>query len=161
MPLDAPFKLGPFLVDTQGRVQPGDPERFPTFHMRWRGYAVHARLDEAGECAGGRLVFSTILGRVPSTAGGDPALNFARRARAFDAVRGLEGAVHGSWQVSLLADHRIGIEARRDIDLPASAVDLVTKATCFLLDLAPYLDWIEDVDVTGIAEPAAGGTKKT
>lgn len=159
MPLDAPFRLGPFLVDTQGRMEPGDPDRFPTFHLQWRGYVVHARLDtrDAADAAKGRVVFTASLGRVPSTAGGDAARNAARRARVFGALRGMECATHDGWQISLLADHSVTIAAPRELELPASAVDLVTQVTCFLLDLAPYLDWLEEMELA--VAPEAGTTK--
>jgi hypothetical protein len=163
MPLDAPFRLGPFVVDTLGRVEPGDPGRFPVFHLNWRGYAVHARLDTCAKLSptSGRLLFNAVLGRVPSTAGGDAGRNAIRRARSFDAVRGLGGALRAEWRLSLLADHRIAIEASRDLHLPVSAVDLVTQVTCFLLDLAPYLDWLDEVELGGGAAAGGGGTTNT
>ena len=40
MPLDAPFRLGPFIVDADGRLSPGTPEPFPSFRVAWRGHVV-------------------------------------------------------------------------------------------------------------------------
>jgi len=166
MSLDTPFRLGPFIVDQHGRMEPGDPGHFPVFNLSWRGVQVRAHLDP-GDPAGasGRLAFSTIVGRVPSTAGGGTAAgNAARRAEAFELVRGLMRVVAAEWRVSLLADHRIAVEARRELALPASAVDLLTQVTCFLLDLAPYLDLLDEVELTGDPSPAPApgdGTRKT
>ena len=61
-PFTAPFTLGPFLVDPEGRLSPG-PERTPGFTVRWRERVMHARLEAP---AGLRLQMA--LGRVPSSA---------------------------------------------------------------------------------------------
>jgi hypothetical protein len=163
MPFDAPFRLGPFLVTPTGLMEPSDASRFPVFHLVWRGYAVHARLDAGttGDAKSGHLIFNTVIGRVPSTAGGAAAVNAERRARAFVAVRDLERAVNGDWRVSLLADHRVSIEGRRELVMPASAVALLTQVTCYLLDLAPYLDWLDGGDLAAPPGPSgiAGSTK--
>ena len=163
MPIDAPFRLGPFLVDTHGRLQPGEPGLFPSFRLVWRGCPVQARLDSAGDGAPGpaRLALSAVVGRVPSSAGRDPALSRARRGATFDALRSLEGA--GSSAVArlrLLPDHRVAMEAAPPVAMPASAVDLVTRITCFLLDVAPYLDVLAEagvpVETVSVAAPATG-----
>ena len=48
MPFDAPFMLGPFAVDAEGRIAPRDPDAMPAFFFRWRGRVVRARLRQAG-----------------------------------------------------------------------------------------------------------------
>lgn len=168
MPFDAPFRLGPFIVNSQGRMEPNSRECFPTFHLVWRGCAVQAHLEhgEADLADVGRLVFVAIAGRVSSTAGGNAASNAARRDRTLAAVRGLGGAVGLDWRVRLLPDHRVAMQTGRQIAFPISAVDLLTQITCCLLDLAPYLDVLEEADVAaGAAEPeevaGSGGTRNT
>jgi hypothetical protein len=44
MPFDAPFKLGPFMVDSEGRLSPGEPAKAPAFLFRWDDRVVRARL---------------------------------------------------------------------------------------------------------------------
>ena len=44
MPFDAPFKLGPFTCDCQGRLSPCEEADMPAFLFRWRGRCVHARI---------------------------------------------------------------------------------------------------------------------
>ncbi len=166
MPLDVPFKLGPFLVDMHGRLEPGEPGRFPSVRLVWRGCPVHARLDggwqDGGDAA--QLALRAVVGRVPSTAGGDAAHNLARRKAAFAALRDLAGG-GDTLRLRLQADHRIVVEACRAIALPLSAVDLLTQATCFLLDLGPYLDLLAEdgllLDATGSAAGISAGTSNT
>lgn len=166
MPLDAPFRLGPFIVDVHGRLEPSDPGAFPTIHLAWRGCPVHARLDaaEMPEGGAGQLALTAVVGRVPSTAGGDAARNRERRSAALGALHSLERAASGTSRLRLLPDHRVIVEASRAVAMPASAGDLVTQVTCFMLDLAPYLDLLAEADVP--VEPAgglsgAGGTVNT
>jgi hypothetical protein len=90
VPLDVPFRLGPFVVDARGRPEPSEPGQFPSFRLAWRGCPVAMR---------------------------------------------------------------------------ASAADLLTRITCFLPDLAPYLDVLgeADVPVESVGPPllSNGGTEKT
>ena len=160
MPLNAPFRLGPFIVDPNGRLEPGEPGRFPGFHLAWRGCPVHARLDAGDGSAAvpACVVLRAVIGRVPSSAGGDAAGNRTRRAASLAALHALAGPAGGAARLRLLPDHRIAFEARRAVDLPASAGDLLTQVTCFLLDLAPYLDLLAEAEVP---VEAAGGTVNT
>lgn len=48
MHFDAPFKIGPFIVDHEGRLTPNDPQASLAFLLRWRARVVRAHL------AGGR-----------------------------------------------------------------------------------------------------------
>ena len=156
MPLDAPFRLGPFRVDADGRLSPGAPELFPSFRVAWRGQGVQARLTAAGP-QGGILALRAILGRVPSTGRPEGAGAVPRQA-AFAAVRTLPGTLPPGWKVALLPDHRILAEAQKHLLLPTSAEDLVTELTLFLLRLAPYLDLL--AEGVGI-EPAGEGGVRT
>ena len=85
MLLDAPFRLGPFIVDADGRLCPSTPERFPSFCVAWRGQVARARLTATGP-DGGTLALQTVLGRVPSTGRPEGAGALPRRA-AFAAMR--------------------------------------------------------------------------
>ena len=162
MPLDTPFRLGQFLVDRQGRLLPGTPDATPTLHLHWRGLAICIRLvttapgdDAAGEGGageGGRIAMSAVVGRVPSTAADVPGAA-SRRARALASLDALSAVIGDGWRVRLLPDHRASIEAARAIALPATARALLIGVTCFLLDLAPYLDLMADSD---FAVEAAG-----
>jgi hypothetical protein len=145
MPFDAPFKLGPFTVDSGGRISPGDPEAAPAFLFRWRDRVVRARLGQAG-AADGQLSLQGIIARVASTAGTpDETL----RPRSFALVRWLEKSVPAAWQVRLLADHRVWLETETRIGLPITAAALITEITRFLLELAPYLDLLDETGLPG------------
>jgi hypothetical protein len=148
MPFDAPFMLGPFAVDSEGRLSPGEPERAPAFLFRWRDRVVRARLAEA-EAGHGRLILQATVARVPSTASTP---DEAVRPRTFALLRWLEKSVPSGWRVHLVADHRVWLEAERAIALPITAAALITETTCFLLDLAPHLDLLEEV---GLSVPIA------
>ena len=44
MRFDAPFKLGPFSIDAEGRLTPYEPASAPAFLFRWHDRVVRARL---------------------------------------------------------------------------------------------------------------------
>ncbi|HET8996972.1 MAG TPA: hypothetical protein VFN42_09915 [Acetobacteraceae bacterium] len=136
MPFAAPFMLGPFLVDAQGRLAPRDAEALPAFLFRWRGCAIRARLRPA-QADRGRLVLRGVLGRIPSS--GD-ATDLAGRAQCFTILRGLPRLLPQHWQLMLLPDHRVLLESSAEVTLPITASGLLTELTVFLLTLAPYLD---------------------
>ncbi len=142
MPLDAPFKLGPFTVDTDGRLTPSTPERFPSFRVAWRGHVVQARLTSV-EPEGGTLVLRAGLGRVPST-GRPEAPGTLPRQAVFATVRALPGLLPAGWKVRLRPDHCIVAETEINLALPASAGELLTELTLFLLRLAPFLDLLAE-----------------
>ena len=152
MPLDVPFRLGPFEVDEAGRLQAHSPDRLPVFQVAWRERTIHVCLD--GGPDDGRLALHAILGRIPSSAASDA----AGRTEAFTLLRTLAGAVPAGWSVQLLADHRIDLRAERHLAMPATVTDLVAEVALFLLALAPYLDLIAD-DSAPALEPA--GMEKT
>jgi hypothetical protein len=161
MPLDAPFKLGPFLVEGDGRLSPSTPDQFPSFRVAWRGHVVQARMTAAGP-DGGTLALQAMLGRVPST-GGPRGVGMLPRQAAFATLRALPATMPPDWKLGLLADHRIVAEAKIHIRLPASAEELVSELTLFLWRLAPYFDLLaEGVGVEPAEQEAAGsGGAKT
>jgi hypothetical protein len=148
MPFDAPFKLGPFSVDSEGRLSPGEPERAPDFLFRWRDRVVRARLVEA-EAGHGKLLLQATVARVPSSAS---APDETLRPRTFALLHWMEKSVPADWRVQLLADHRVWLETERRIAMPITAAALITEITCFLLDLGPHLDLLEEV---GLRVPVA------
>jgi hypothetical protein len=154
MPFGAPFKLGPFTVDSGGRLSPCEPERIPAFLFRWRDRVMHARLTQVA-AEDGRLALQATLGRVPSTAGMS---DEARRPRSFAALRWLPRSVPSDWRVSLLADHRVWLETEMRIALPITAAALITEITRFLLVLAPFVDLLDEegLDALGANAVRAG-----
>jgi hypothetical protein len=142
----APFKIGPFSVDPEGRLSPCDPAAAPAFLFRWHDRVVRARLDQTdADPNGGRLALQTTLARVSSTADvSDETL----RPRSFALLRWLERTVPPTWRLSLLADHRVSLELDTPIDLPITAVRLITEITQFTLDLTPYLALMDEIGLT-------------
>jgi hypothetical protein len=155
MQLCGPLKLGPFVVDADGRLTPSTPERFPSFRIAWRGHAVEARLTAATP-EGGVLALNTVLGRVRST-GRPEAPETLPRQIAFGAMRMLPETLPSDWTLSLLPDHRIRIEARYSLTLPTAAEDLLVELALFVLRLNPYLDLLAEEAGIEIPSPAASG----
>jgi hypothetical protein len=54
------------------------------------------------------------------------------------------------WRVSLLPDHRVLLETEAPIDLPITAAALLSRITSFVLELAPF---VELLDETGLTVP--------
>jgi len=152
MPFDAPFRLGPFIVDEAGRLSPGAPDSFPSFSVCWRDRVLHLRLVQAPSpgSARGSLGVEVVLGRVPSTAGGGAASGPARREDAFAVLRGLPPVLPAGWEVALLADHRVRLALQTGLDVPTRASALVTEVTLLLLELAPYLDVLDEAGITAV-----------
>ena len=48
----------------------------------------------------------------------------------------------------LLADHRVWLETEPRIELPITAAGLITEITRFALDLAPYLELMDETGLT-------------
>ncbi len=144
MRFDAPFRLGPFSVDAEGRLSPCEPAATPAFLFRWHGRVVRARLARR-DAATGYLMLQVTLARVRSSATTPDA---ALRPRCFALVHRLERIVAPPWRIALLADHRVWLEAGLRIGLPVTAAGLVAEVTCFALDLAPYLELMDEVGLT-------------
>jgi hypothetical protein len=141
-----PFRLGPFTVDPEGRLFPSDPAAAPAFLFRWHDRVVRARLDQSdADHKSWKLALQTTLARVSSTANvSDETL----RPRSFALLRWLERTVPTSWRLSLLADHRVWLELDTPIELPITAVGLITEITRFTLDLTPYLTLMDEIGLT-------------
>jgi hypothetical protein len=150
MPFDAPFSLGPFVIDDAGRLSP-DLGAVPSFRLAWRGRAVQIAMRHAEEGARDVLRVTMALARIPSTA---PTGDMTARENAFALLRRLPAAMPDRWTVALSADHRIMLHAEAPIELPASAASLVTELTLFLLAVDPYLTALEEAGL-GFAVPAA------
>jgi hypothetical protein len=142
MPFDAPFKLGPFSVDREGRLTPAEPGAAPRFHFRCHGRPVRAWFDWADT---GRLVLEITLARVRSTAS---TADGTLRQRSFALLRWFERIAPPEWRVALLADHRFRLETDVPIEVPITATGLISELTRFALDLAPYLELMDEVGVT-------------
>ena len=168
MAFELPNSLGPFSVDDQGRIAPRDGAEMPHFMFRWRDRKVTARL--LGRDGDGSLTISAWLGRMPSSAvpaSTEPVGNDRRRA-SFAALRGFLDMMPADWRVRLLPDHQVRLEAEILLAWPATAVDLMTELTRFLLALAPYLDLLEEEAVLELAVgrplepvPAMAGMENT
>ena len=144
MPFTPPFRLGPFEVDSEGRLSPVVHEASPAFLFRWRDRVVRSRLALTDATAG-RLMMRTVVGRVPSTADTE---DETLRPRSFVLLRWLSRAVPEDWQMSLSPDHRVSLTTEMPVELPITAAALVTRITCFALALAPYLDMLDEAGVT-------------
>jgi len=146
MPFDAPFKLGPFTVDPEGRLSPLERGTTPAFRFRWRGRLVRSRLVQHDLVADGLVLQAEVeLGRVPSTAGTSDEM---QRPRSFVLVRWLARAMPAGWRLRLAPDHRVWLDAEMPIGLPITAVALLSKVTCFALDLSPYLDLLDETGIS-------------
>jgi hypothetical protein len=141
MPFKVPFVLGPFSVDSEGRLAPTHHDVSPGFSIRWRGRVVHARLLRS-DPRYGRLYIQSSLGRIPSTAS-DPTSRLACLAM----LRNLLGALPEDWTARLLPDHQPQLEVENVVTLPITVINLVTELTLFLLILSPYLDLMDQAGV--------------
>jgi hypothetical protein len=148
MPFKEPFTLGPFSVDSEGRLSPARPGVSPGFSVRWRGRIVHARLEQ---CIGhdGRLHIRSSLGRIPSTAS-DP----VTRVGCFTMLRSLLSALPPDWSARLLPDHQPELEVETIVALPITVTNMVVQLTLFLIVLSPYLDLMDRAGVTPVASSA-------
>jgi hypothetical protein len=144
MPFDAPFKLGPFSIDAGGRLSPREPAAAPVFLFRCHDRMVRARLDQAGPETG-QLILQVTLARVRSSASTSDA---TLRPRSFALLHWLARVVPPAWRIALLADHRVWLEIDRPIDLPITAVGLISEITRFALDLAPHLELMDEIGLT-------------
>jgi hypothetical protein len=131
-----PLILGPFAVDAEGRLAPARDDCSPGFSVRWRGRVVHARL------ADGSLAMETVLGRVASSA-----RDVTARTDGLKALRAMTRTLPAGWRLTLMADHRPRLETAAVLPMPVTVTRLVTELTAFLLELSPWLDWMDEVGV--------------
>ena len=144
MHFDAPFRLGPFSVDAEGRLSLSRPAAAPAFLFRCQDRVVRAHLEQS-DADVERLTLQVALARVPSSASTPDG---TLRPRSFALLRWLEKAAPPAWRVVLLADHRARLETKRRINLPITAAALIGGLTSFALDLAPYLALMDDIGLT-------------
>ena len=153
MPFDAPFILGPFQVDSGGRLSPTSPDNFPAFNVTWMGRQIWATMNDAD---GGGLALTVVVGRVPSTAG---AIDDRRRETLSTLTR-LPLVLPAGWTAQLAADHRVVLSTQTTLTMQPTVTELVTALTSFLLDLGPYLELLDEAGLV-IAGRAAAGVAKT
>jgi len=135
--LPGAFPLGPFVVEESGRLSFRTPGHSAAFCFAWRGHRFSARLQE------GTVALTGNLGKVPSTANGPE-----RRQTALNLLRALPRSLPKSWALLLTPDHRIQIKATEPMAWPAHATDLMQPLVRFLLRLSPYLDLMEEADLS-------------
>ncbi len=157
MPFDAPFSLGPFVIDDAGRLSP-DLGTVPSFRLAWRCRVVQVAMRHREGGAGDVLRVTMALARIPSTA---PTGDMTARENAFALLRRLPAAMPDQWAIALSADHRIMLHAEAPIQLPASAASLVTELTLFLLAVDPYLTALEEGGLGFAAPSVPVGIAKT
>ena len=148
---DTTLTLGPFHVDAAGTLVPMVSDPAPGFTCLWRDRMVHARLLP-GEDADWCLRLQTPLSRVPSSVRPPDA---ARRLPSFALLRELPPTLPADWRIGLAPDHRVVLVAHRHARLPITATALITEITLFLLELAPYLDVLDEAGMTALPEPLA------
>ena len=86
------------------------------------------------------------VARVPSTASTPDG---TLRPRTFALLRWLEKSVPAGWRVTWPARRPSGLARSTDSDrMPITAAALMTEITCFLLELAPHLDLLDELGLT-------------
>ncbi|MFT8245811.1 hypothetical protein [Roseomonas sp. BN140053] len=141
-----PLPLGAFAVGEDSSLSPREPGTEPALRFLWRGHPCRAALGAAG------LQLSAEAGRVPSTAG-----NAAAREPAFAALAALPGELPAGWNLALLPDHRVRLDASASIAGPTTAPAIVAAMVRFALALDPYLERLASAGIAG----GASGTPST
>ena len=142
---ETPFPHGPFLVQPDGGML---PQGSPALRFAWRGRPCEARITD------GRLNLSATAGAVPYTAE-----RAADRPAVFALIGALPAELPPGWQLRLLPDHRLRLEAAAAMPAPVTAITLVATMVRFALALDAYLDRLE---LAGVAAASGiAGTAKT
>ncbi len=152
MPFDAPFTLGPFQVDRDGRLSPTSPKNFPAFNVMWLGRQVWATMHQAD---GDALALTVVVGRVPSTAGAI----CDRRREVLRTLPSLHAVLPPGWTAQLAADHRLVLATQTTLTDPPTITELVSALTLFLLELTPYLELLNEAGLAVPGRVAAGAAK--
>ena len=139
------LKLGPFLVSSNGVLQPAQADATPHLRFAWRGRQCEAELLD------GALKLAAVAARVPSTA--EPG---ADREGAFATLATLPKELPQGWRMQLLPDHRVRLGTEAAMDSPPTATRLIAAMVRFAVALDPYLDRLESAGVS-----APSGTAKT
>lgn len=155
LPIDGPYRLGPFVVDDTGGLTP-PRDRAAVFCVRWRGCVVRAALGwrdgpEAGAPSEMALTLHAILGRVPSSAATLP----AQRGAMLETLRLIAGCAPAMLRLRLRPDHSVQLQAERALPQPVTARRLLTELAGFILEAAPYFDLV------AASGGAPAGTVKT
>jgi hypothetical protein len=154
MSFDAPFMLGPFAVDAMGRLAARGSNALPGFLFRWRGRLIRAKFEQSNWQLG-QLILQATLGRIPSTANPrDP----GSRQQSFQLLQMLPRSLPSPWRMMLLPDHCVRLEANTQGSLPITVTDLLAELTRFLLELAPYLDLLDEAGIASVNESAKAST---
>jgi len=142
--------LGSFVVDEAGGMSARATERPPRFSVRWRGRRIGVRLERD------RIALHASLGMVPSTAA---LLDHTMRARSLEAVQRLSSRLPAGWKIAVPPDYRVNIEAEMPLAMPPTAIGLIAEVARFILELDPFLDFLDEVglDPDGGAGSAGGG----
>jgi hypothetical protein len=127
-----PLILGPFAVARDGALQLREPGAAPALRFSWRGRRCEAAVVPNG------VRLATIAGRIPSTAE-----RGADRALAFAVLATLPACLPPGWQLRLLPDHRIQLEAVTETPPAPTATSVIAAMVHFALALDPYLDRLE------------------
>jgi hypothetical protein len=145
MPLDTPFRLGPFMVDDQGGLMPpigGDAN----FTVNWRGCLVSASMRPVGapeQPDAVELNLHAVLGRVPSSA----EATAQQREAVLEALHNVADHAIAPLYFALSVDHRAILHGSEALPIPVTSRALVTQVARFLLGVAPYLDFAGEVGV--------------
>jgi hypothetical protein len=130
------FVLGPFSVRSDGVLTLRDPGQAPGFQFWWRRCRVMVVL------ADDQLTLRAAIGRVPSTVEAAQV-----RPLVFSTLRGLPATLPQNWQIRLMPDHKVTLDAQEKLPAPSTAALLITELTRFLLALEPYLDLLLEAGV--------------
>ena len=144
MTFNPPFRLGPFEVDSEGRLSPVVHEASPAFLFRWRDRVVRSRLALT-DATLGRLTMQTVVGRVPSTAvSADETL----RPRSFVLLHWLSHEVPKDWQMSLSPDHRVSLMTESSSRIADHGGRPGNQDHLLRIGAGPYLDLLDEAGVT-------------
>ena len=66
--------------------------------------------------------------------------------------------VPSGWEISLAADHSVRLSLDAALELPTTASVLVTTVTSLFLELAPYLDVLDDGGIAALPRSASEAT---
>jgi hypothetical protein len=127
------FSLGSFTVDEGGRLELQAPEMQSRLDFSWRGRPVAAQVHQD------HLRLTMLMGRIPSSA-----VASARRPKAFALMNALPRLLPRGWSPALLADHQLRLAAEMPFSQPGTVTDLLVPMVRFLLELAPFLDLMEE-----------------
>ena len=146
------FEIGPFTVRADGSLRLREPGRAPGFQFFWRRCRVQVVLHED------QLTLRAAIGRVPSSV---QAADI--RPLVFSTLSDLPTALPQNWQIRLMPNHNVTLDAQEKVPMPPTAAALITELTRFVLALEPYLDLLLEAGVVlpeGAPEAGTAGMAK-